>query len=124
VEVPKPEVPTAWSRIYLGFWVLWMAVATGYAVLGVQAQRDHWYYILGSFLLLEAIGGLAYQDRLPMLTQVFGRYVPPEVLFPVLALGCWKLSNWVYPWIVWPGCAWQMVHFLKHYHSYQKYHST
>jgi hypothetical protein len=121
--MPKPEVSQAWSNVYLGLWIVWMLVATGYGILGTAAQRDHWYYILGSFLVLEAIGAIAYQDKLPMLTQVFGRYIPLEVLFPVLALGSWRLSQWVFDWIVWIGCAWQVAHFLRHYHSYSKFHS-
>jgi hypothetical protein len=55
-----------------------------------------------------------------MLTEVFGRYVPGWLLFPVLALGMWRLSQWVPPYFVWPGSAWQIWHFIVTYHAYQK----
>jgi hypothetical protein len=120
----QPQVPDAWSGVYLGLWILWLAAAAWFGFMGDVQQREYWWWIAGGFGVLELIGGLAYRDKLPMLTQVFGRYVPAEILFIVLAIGCWRLSRWVPGWIVWPGCAWQVVHFLKHYHSYQKAHPS
>jgi hypothetical protein len=112
-----PEAP-AWSRGYLAAWALWAAAATYAGVWGTPGLRPLWWGLMAAFGLLEAVGAIARSDRAPMLTEVFGRYVPPWLLYAVLALAMWRLSNWVPGWILWPGCGWQLIHFVSTYHAY------
>lgn len=110
----------AWKRAYLGLWAAWAVVAVYFALLGDAQQRDNWWWLALSFGILEAAGAIARTDRMPMLTEVFGRYVPGWLLFMVLALAMWRLSHWVPGWILWPGSAWQLWHFTATYHAFQK----
>lgn len=110
----------AWSRMYLFLWVTWMTLAAYLAVVGGQANRKWWWGMVAGGLLLEGIGFLRRGDRMPMLTEVFGRYVPPWALFPVLALALWRLSQWVPDPLIYAGGAWQNIHFIQTYHTYQK----
>jgi hypothetical protein len=119
VEVPE-DTRRVWSLAYLALWIAWAVFAVVVAVIGRPENRDLWWALAGTFAVLEAIGGLARADRRPMLTEVFGRYVPGFVLFPVLALAMWRLSHWVPGWILWPAAAWQIQHFVWTYHSWQK----
>ena len=120
--MPRVEVPkdSPWSKAYLGLWVLWMLAAVGFALLGEKPQREWWWALAAAFAILEAVGGIARSDDKPMLTEVFGRYIPGFVLFPVLALAMWKLSRWVPMPIVITAGAWQLQHFTWTYHSWQK----
>ena len=115
---------TNWSKLYLALWGLWCALAVGLAIAGPwtlgPVHRDLWWVLIGGFAVLEAVGGIARVDRKPMLTEVFGRYVPGFVLFPVLAIAMWRLSHWVPMWLVVGFGAWQMWHFIATYHAFQK----
>lgn len=115
---------TPWSKLYVALWGLWCVLAAVVAVAGPPTlgpvHRDLWWILVGAFIVLETVGGLARIDRKPMLTEVFGRYVPGFVLFPVLALAAWRLSHWVPGYILYPGTAWQLWHFVATYHAFQK----
>jgi hypothetical protein len=114
----------AWSKVYLALWAMWCLLATGLAVAGPWSlgpvHRDLWWVLIGGFAALEGVGAIRRVDGKPMLTEVFGHYVPGAVLFPVLAIGMWRLSHWVPGWALWPGSAWQVWHFIATYHTYQK----
>jgi hypothetical protein len=115
----EQPLPT-WGWWYLGLWGLWAVGATAFGIAGDRSQRDWWWLLAGTFGVLEAVGALAHSDRAPMLTEVFGRYVPGWLLFSVLAIAMWRLSHWVPGPILWAGSACQLFHFIQTYHSYQK----
>ena len=117
---PEVKSDSPWAYSYLALWAAWAAFATYVGVVGGPDTRVLWWYLAGSFAVLEAIGAIARSDRKPMLTEVFGRYVPGFVLVPVLALAVWRLSHWVPGWILFPGAAWQIWHFIATYHTFQK----
>lgn len=113
--------PVRWGKAYLALWALWAGFVVYAGIFGTPGLRPIWWWLVGSFLALEAWGAASKIDGMPMLTHVFGRYVPAEVLFPVLALGMWRLSNWVPGWVLFPLAAWQLIHFVQEYHRYQKH---
>lgn len=115
----EPSDPI-WSRWYLGAWALWAAFAVVCAFIGGPDTRPIWYALIGSFALLEGVGAVARSDRMPMLTEVFGRYVPGFVTFSVLALAMWRVSRFVPGWVLYPAAAWQTWHFVATYHGWQK----
>jgi len=120
---PAPQAPTSqpvWHGFYLALWALWAGFAVALAYNGGRGHRWWWWILIGVFFALEGIGAIAKRDGLPMLTEVFGRYVPGAVLFPVLALACWRLMWWVPGYIVIPFGAWQIWHFISTYHSYSR----
>jgi hypothetical protein len=112
--------PRGWRWPYLVLWALWIVFAISMGIMGGKTHRWWWWVLVGAFLILEGIGMLKRTDDLPMLTEVFGRYIPAFVLFPVLALASWRMSMWVPGWVLWPGTAWQLQHFIFTYHAWGK----
>lgn len=117
-------LPTKWHKLYLVVWGLWALFATTMAVIGGHGLRGWWWVLGASFFLFEGIGAVSRVDGAPMLTEVFGRYVPGWLLFPVLSVAVWRLAHWVPGWIVFPFAAWQVWHFITTYHTFQKMGNT